>query len=395
VATPAAAIVATEPPVRFRPDVEGLRAVAVLLVVLYHASVPGVTGGYVGVDVFFVVSGFVITTLLLRERVDTGRVSLVGFYARRARRILPAATLVTLVTVIASYRFLGLLAGARVAEDAKWTALFAANIHFATEQTSYLASQQPPSTLEHMWSLGVEEQFYLVWPLLLMLTTFRAGSRRAVLLRCGAALCVVIAASFAYSLYATPLNGAVAFFSPLTRALELGAGALVATATPLLAGWSPRVAPWLGCFGLVGVVASGFVFDRNTAWPGSAVLLPTVATAMILMAGSVRRGAAAEVLLSRRPLPWLGQRSYSLYLWHWPVLIIAFERVGMPELPLAPTVALVGLALALTELTYRVVEHPIRSSLLLRRHPRAVVTGGLVAIGTTLFSLTLIQSAYA
>jgi len=143
----------------FRPDVQGLRAIAILLVVLFHAGVPGVSGGYIGVDVFFVISGFVITGVLLRERTERDSTSLPRFYARRVRRILPAASLVIVVTVVTAYHYLGTLTGHDTAIDGQWAAVFLANFHFAASQTNYLASQQPPSSLQNFWSLAVEEQF--------------------------------------------------------------------------------------------------------------------------------------------------------------------------------------------------------------------------------------------
>jgi peptidoglycan/LPS O-acetylase OafA/YrhL len=149
---------------RFRPDIEGLRAVAVLLVVFYHAGFNGLRGGYVGVDVFFVISGFVITGVLLRERQTSSRTSLLHFYGRRARRIIPAATVVIVVTVIATYAALGVVFGNQTAVDARWTAVFLANFHFASEGTNYLTAQLPPSPLLNFWSLAVEEQFYLFYP---------------------------------------------------------------------------------------------------------------------------------------------------------------------------------------------------------------------------------------
>ena len=149
---------------RFRPDVEGLRAVAVLLVVLYHADVPGISGGFVGVDVFFVISGFVITGLLLRERQSTDRTSILHFYARRCRRILPAATLVILAAVALSYLVLGVVTGANTAGDGRWAAIFLANFHFESIGTNYLLALRPPSPLQNFWSLSVEEQFYIVYP---------------------------------------------------------------------------------------------------------------------------------------------------------------------------------------------------------------------------------------
>ncbi|MGP0108670.1 MAG: acyltransferase family protein, partial [Acidimicrobiales bacterium] len=154
---------------KFRPDVEGLRAVAVGLVVLYHAGVPRLTGGYVGVDVFFVISGFVITGLLLRERSGTGRTSILGFYARRVRRILPAATLVIVATVAAAYVVLGVVSGNFVADDGRWAAVFLANFHFEAVGTNYLSASLPPSPLQNFWTLSVEEQFYVVFPTLFLL----------------------------------------------------------------------------------------------------------------------------------------------------------------------------------------------------------------------------------
>ena len=174
---------------RFRPDIQGLRAVAVLLVVLYHAGLHGLSGGYVGVDVFFVISGFVITGLLLRERGTSGRTSLIGFYGRRSRRIIPAATLVIIVTVMMTYSRVGVVFGNQTATDARWTAVFLANFHFASIGTNYLTAQLPPSPLQNFWSLAVEEQFYLVYPTLFLLV---AGIRTRVSVQTRLFVCLVI-----------------------------------------------------------------------------------------------------------------------------------------------------------------------------------------------------------
>src|SRR5664280_1602318 len=212
---------------KFRPDVEGLRAVAVLLVVLYHAGVPRLTGGFVGVDVFFVLSGFVITGVLLREHAASGKTRLSAFYGRRSRRILPAATLVIILTVLASYHWLGFITGDETAGVARTTSLFYANFHFIAAGTNYLASQQPPSALQNYWSLSVEEQFSLVYPALFFIAAFtlRHISLR---LKLTALLVAGIEDSFAWSLHQTSANSIAAFFSPFTRAWELALGALVA-----------------------------------------------------------------------------------------------------------------------------------------------------------------------
>ena len=210
---------------RFRPDVEGLRAVAVLLVVLYHAQVPGVSGGYVGVDVFFVISGFVITGVLLRERDETGGSSLLNFYARRLRRILPAATLVILATVVASYLLLGYVSGDSVANDGRWAAVFLSNLHFAKAGTNYLTSMLPPSPLQNYWSLSVEEQFYIVFPTLFLLAARirRFATHR---IRLALFLTAVVVASYGLSIVQTASSPTAAYFSPFTRAGNWPSGVL-------------------------------------------------------------------------------------------------------------------------------------------------------------------------
>ncbi len=343
---------------KFRPDIEGLRALAVGLVVLSHAGVRAVEGGYIGVDVFFVVSGFLITGLLVRERATTGTLSMAGFYARRARRILPAASLVLILTVLASYRWLGFVRGNVIAEDGKWAALFGANLRFASEGTQYLNLTAPPSPLQHYWSLAVEEQFYLVWPLL-FLAVATVAPRRSLAAKLAAVLVVVVAASFAWSIIQTESNAAWAFFSPLTRAWELALGSLLAVGEPWLRRLSPRIGPWLSWSGLAAVAAAAFVFDNSTAFPGYAAALPVVGTAMVVAGGSIAPGAGAERLLRLSPFQLLGKWSYSFYLWHWPVLIIAAQRAGH-SLPLSQNLALVVIALGLAIATHYIIENPVR-----------------------------------
>ena len=201
---------------RFRPDVQGLRAVAVTLVLLFHAHVPGMGGGYVGVDVFFVISGFVITGVLLRERTSTAKTSIARFYARRVRRIIPAATVVIVVAVVASYVVLGPLGGAQTAGDARWASFFLINVHFASTGTNYLASLRPPSVLQNYWSLAVEEQFYLVYPTIFLVVarlSLRSSLRRRLAIVLGAA----VVASFALSVVQTSSNQTAAYFSTFPR----------------------------------------------------------------------------------------------------------------------------------------------------------------------------------
>ena len=369
---------------RFRPDVEGLRAVAVLVVVLYHAGVPGLGGGFVGVDVFFVISGFVITGLLLRERESTGNTSVLGFYARRVRRILPAGTLVILVTVASSYLVLGSLLGNNVADDGRWAAVFLSNFHFESVGTNYLAAWLPPSPLQNYWSLSVEEQFYVVYPTLFLLVarlkTFTLRSRLAV------ALGVVALVSFGMSIAQTASHPLAAYFSPLTRAWELALGGLVALGTSWLRRMPSRIAVLLTWAGLAAIVWSAFLFKAQTSYPGWRVALPVVGAASIIAGGVAIPAAGAESLLGLQPFQWLGRRSYSLYLWHWPILIIAAERVGRTQLPVDQGIPLVLLALVFSMATYRVVENPVRHW---RLPAKQSVVRGLGVVFVTVAVLTV------
>ena len=317
---------------RFRPDVQGLRAVAVVLVVLFHAHVPTLTGGYVGVDVFFVISGFVITGVLLRERASTGSNSIVAFYGRRARRIIPAATLVIITAVIASYVVLGPLSGGQTAGDARWASVFLINVHFSHEGTNYLSSLLPPSVLQNYWSLAVEEQFYLVYPAVFVVV---AGLWRQRSLRCrlGLMLAIALAGSLAESVVMTSNDPNTAYFSTVPRIWELALGGLVAVGTVGLRRVPMPLASTASWLGLGLILVAAFVFTPATSYPGSAVILPVVGAALVIAGGVAEPDYGVEVLLRLRPFQWLGLISYSLYLWHWPILTMAAERRGGDSLP--------------------------------------------------------------
>ena len=368
---------------RFRPDIEGLRAVAVGLVLLFHGYGNPVTGGFLGVDVFFVISGFLITNLLLAEQIKKGRVSVPGFYARRVRRILPASALVVVCTVVATYHYLGFIGGNEIATDAKWTAVFMANIRFALVQTDYFGSQLPPSPLQHMWSLGVEEQFYLVWPsLFVLLLVIVGGLRHRNAL--AATLMFIIGASFAWSVVQTAANPTWAYFSPLTRAWELALGALVAVLAPVIGrlrtGWPTEL---MAAAGLIGIALSAFIIDPSTPYPGSAVAFPVVSTALVIASGCASVNTVVGRALSVRPMQWVGARSYSLYLWHWPLLIIAARYAG-DGLSIAQNTGLLVLAVIASALTYRLVENPVRRSQFLASRTRLTLGIGVALTVSTI-----------
>ena len=371
---------------RFRPDIEGMRAIAVGLVLLFHGYGKPFTGGFVGVDVFFVISGFLITSLLLHEQIKDGRISIGRFYARRVRRILPASALTVLATIVAAYYLLGFISGNEVASDAKWTAVFAANIHFALVGTDYLGSQLPPSPLQHMWSLGVEEQFYLIWPglFLLLAVIVRLSRRRNVLHVLAASLLVVIGASLAWSVIQTSSNATWAYFSPLTRAWELALGALIAVIGPTISRvpnrWVYQVAALLG---LAGIIVSALTLTPSMPYPGWAVTIPVVGTALLIGAGCGNPQTVIGRALSVRPMQWLGARSYSLYLWHWPILMIAAQYAGHHLSTWQNSGLLLG-AVAASAITFRLVENPVRNSRVLKSR-----TGLTLAIGVVLILLTI------
>jgi peptidoglycan/LPS O-acetylase OafA/YrhL len=364
----------------FRPDVEGLRAVAIAVVVLYHAGFPGLGGGYVGVDVFFVISGFVITGLLLRERAATGHTSILGFYARRCRRILPAATLVLLVTVAATYLVLGSVSGNSTADAARWAAVFLSNFHFTSLGANYFTAQGLPSPLQNYWSLSVEEQFYIVFPTF-FLVVMRARGGALPRQRLAVALGAIIGASYVLSIVLTRTHPNAAYFSPFTRAWELALGALVAVGTTWLKRVPRDVAAVMTWGGLAAIAGSVLAFKNHTPYPGSLVAVPVVGSALVIAGGVAVPRSGAERVLGLAPFRWLGKRSYSLYLWHWPVLVIAVEYSGKSRLPLRDSLALVLVAIVLSMASYRWVEGPVRHWRLPSRQT--------VALGVALVLLTV------
>jgi peptidoglycan/LPS O-acetylase OafA/YrhL len=373
--------------VAHRDDIQGLRAVAVLLVALGHAGVPFLRGGYVGVDVFFVLSGFLITGVLLTQFAERGCVSLAEFYARRARRILPAATLTLVVTVVAAHQLLNFVRAREAVWDSIWASLFGANIHFAREGSDYFEEGQPPSPVLHFWTLSVEEQFYLVWPSVVALALagtllgrrakrrrHRSGAASAAALR--RLLIVVLIgaiASLAWSIHYTGESPKAAYLSTFARAWELALGATLAIAAPTVMRLVKRRQVMLGWLGLAAIGCAAVLFSSSTAFPGVAALVPAVGAALVIASGVTaqesRRGAGR--VLSLAPFRYVGDRSYAFYLWHWPVLIIAVQYAGH-ELSLGVKLLLLAGAFGLSIASYGLFENPLRRM----RWPRPV--GGLM-----------------
>ncbi|WP_055474615.1 acyltransferase family protein [Gordonia sp. HS-NH1] len=348
------------------PVVQGLRAVAVLVVILDHVGMPGFPGGFIGVDVFFVISGYVITQMLLRRSTESRGAWFLGFYAARARRIVPAATLVIVLTVIATFEFTNFVRGARVLPDATAASLFLANVHFIETGSDYARLGADPSPLQHYWSLAVEEQFYLVWPALMIVAIGVAARTSRVTLRqlLFALLIVLAVAAYLYSIVLTPVNGTEAFFSPFTRAWELAVGCLLAVAGPWLMNAvadRPVVASALGWAGFAAIAWSVGALDGTDGFPGWVAVVPVFGTAAVLIAGMRSRGTVPVSVLGTRVLVYLGNISYSLYLVHWPLFTLTAARIGA-DFTLPMQLLLVGVTVVCAAVIYHAFENPIRRS---------------------------------
>ncbi len=376
---------------RYRPDLEGLRGVAILLVLLCHVRIPGAEAGFVGVDVFFVLSGFLITGLLVDEHERTGRIGLGAFYARRARRILPAAVLVLATTLLAARFVVSPLDLRRIADDGLAASLSLANMRFALDATDYFGPVDA-SPMLHFWSLAVEEQFYLLWPILLLTVARNEPPRLAM----AALATAVLAGSFILCSALTDTSSAWAYFSLPTRAWQLAAGGLLALSSPLLGRLPHAVAAAVGWLGAAVLGASLVAIGPTTAYPGLASLLPTLG-AVALIASGGGNGSPGSIALARAPLRWLGRISYSLYLWHWPILVLGPVALGLGVATdegagddLAIRVGLVVIAIVLAAATWALVEQPFRRGRLVpRSRGRGVALTGATALILVLASTAI------
>ncbi|MBX3103628.1 MAG: acyltransferase [Microbacteriaceae bacterium] len=367
----------------FMPHVQGLRAVAVLLVVLYHVWPGRISGGYVGVDVFFVISGFLITGQLSRELEKTGKIDLPSFWAKRVRRLLPAAITVLVFCALAVMFLLPLSSLLAETRGILASTFYVENWDLALGAVDYLASHDA-TTVQHYWSLSLEEQFYLIWPLLLLTATWIGAkffAARKWLPMASLAVIVVIASLLA-SIFYTNSNPAEAYFVTWTRLWEFGIGAILA----LLPRLRPRGA-WAsnltGYAGLAMVLAAGWFFDRETPFPGYTALLPVVGAALVIASDRAEHWWDIGRVLGGRPQRFTGDISYSLYLWHWPLIIIAPYVPGW-GLSGLHRIALIVICFVLAWLTKRFVEDPFRTlKVLTNRKPRFSYLGAIGMMGVS------------
>ncbi len=371
---------------RFRDDIQGVRALAILLVVAYHA-VPGwLPGGYIGVDVFFVVSGFLITGIVIAEVERTGRLSLLNFWARRARRLIPAALVMVSVTLAMATVLSSPFALALHARTATLAALYGSNVLYRTTNADYFAINSQPNLLLHTWSLSVEEQFYLCAAPLLALVAWGSMKRK---LRFRDALTVVLVlltvASFAASLSVAASNRVAAFYLLPTRFWELAVGALLTAQGDALAGVVSRLratrAGWTltaaACVALAAIIWVARTAGERTPHPGWITTVPVLATACVLLVGMGASRGMVTRWLGAAPLGAIGRLSYSWYLWHWPLLVLLGEAMGYPTA--AQRVATAVFSFGVAWLSYRWVEAPVHESARLAGWPRLSIAAALGA----------------
>ena len=351
------------------PQIQALRAFAAVLVVIYHAKIT--TGGYIGVDIFYVISGYLITGLLLRELERTGTISLRVFYLRRIKRLLPTSFFVLFVTGVVAWWLYPATMRADLSKDIAAAGIYISNYLFAFWQMDYQNLSAIPPVVIHYWSLAVEEQFYLFWPFIIY-ALFKRGGRKSV----GLGIAAISLISFLLSLYQTSVAPIWAFYSLPTRAWELGIGALLLY-IPSRIKFSQNYL-WIALALFIYGVAN---FRDNTPFPGTAALVPVLATA-IAIAAVHSWPRILNTIGNHRVVQWLGEISYPLYLWHWPILVIPMVFFGR-DLHIYERALCVLATLLFADLTHRYIEEPLRHATL---SPRTIVRGG---VGVTLISLTL------
>ena len=357
----------------FRPDIEGLRALAVGLVIAFHAELPFLRGGFVGVDVFFVLSGYLITSLLMQEISSSGTVNFARFYARRARRLLPAAITMVLVVCSAEAIIMNPVAQFKTLKAALATVLYSSNLYFAHLQVQYFFQHSATTNpLLHTWSLAVEEQFYLIWPVLLLLLarTIKSVRGRSI------ALTAISLASFVLCVWLTARNSTLAFFETPARVWEFGAGGLLVFMPERWLGGRRRLWSWLGGIGIIALTTSAELIHARM-FPGYIAAIPVVGTLLLLLAGVGAPESPAPRLLRTRPAQVIGRLSYSLYLWHWPVLVIGRQLIPKTSVPIRlGWIAVAGIVAAIT---CSMIESPIRLQPFLIA--RSGLTLGLAVLG--------------
>ena len=376
----------------FRPDIQGMRAIAVLLVLIFHVFPNTLPGGYVGVDVFFVISGFLITGILLRSAESQGGVSYLKFYERRARRLLPAASLALVASGVAAFFLLPETRWGNTGWEIIASAAYFENFFLYFKSLDYLAADYAPSPFQHYWSLSIEEQFYIFWPIIIGLIAWLAHRRgRKATVTLGLAFGVVFAVSLAISIYSTPRDGGT-YFLTQARAWELALGGLTALIRPHLT-LSAALSSLVRWLALIGILAAGLLYTTQTAFPGYTALLPTVSSALLLLTAHSQRWWDPSVILSLPPMRYVGDISYSLYLWHWPVVVFAAVTLG-ETFTLVEGAVLIGISIALAHFSKFLVEDRFRERPQGTGSAQSFIVCGLFVLASLVVAVGLIVPGY-
>ncbi len=349
---------------KYRSEIDGLRALAVTLVIFAHLGIAGFTGGYIGVDIFFVISGYLITSILIDEYQNnlvgakTGWISFRSFYLRRIKRIVPMAITVIVIALIYANLAYSQARFTQVKNDAIWASLFSANLHFMRESLNYFAQAQAVSPLQHYWSLAVEEQFYVVFPALFLLVARIKIKTTSWLILPIITVSLISTLSLAHAISASQTSSAQSYFSSFDRAYELGIGALVALSLFRFT-LKPFIGQLMSASGLLLIIWATISFDGGSHFPGWNALVPTIGTALILV--SETKSSKLTLVganLGRKSIAYVGKISYSMYLWHWLVIIIVKDQLTVSTL--TKNLIVIVSTVLLSILSYRFIEHPIR-----------------------------------
>ena len=371
-----------------------MRAIAVLLVLVFHVFPEWVSGGYIGVDVFFVISGFLICGLIIRET-ENSRFDVINFYSRRIRRLLPAATLVLVFTAIVTCFLLPKTRWADTGMEIIASSLYVENLFLHFQSINYLTTDKPPSPLQHFWSLSIEEQFYLIWPLLILFAlTVVKSSKISLRFFITVILILIFFASLIMSILTSYRDPATAYFVTYNRVWELALGGIIASILPYLTISSKLKLP-MSFLGIIMVLGAGLFFTKSTIFPGYLALIPTVGISLLLIAGTIQNSGSGlfdiiQRLLSLKPVIFIGDISYSLYLWHWPLIIFATAAFGSSWL-IGILVIIVSVLLAALSKVF--VEDPLRNHTFISSIKNAYFLGLFLTLASILSGLFLILAA--
>lgn len=362
----------------FRADIQGLRAIAIVLVVALHMDLQGFSAGYIGVDIFLVVSGYVITLSIQKKPAKQVFRNLAEFWRARFIRIFPAAALVIGVTVIASYFLSGKAFNDDLLDDARWATLYATNFQLINTGANYFIEGLDQSLLTHYWALAVEQQFYLIYPVLVFSITWLSSEKHRVIALRSLLVLVILGSSY-WSITQTIVDPVISYFSPVTRFWELALGGLLATFA------TTTRFKYAGYLGLAILIASMFVLDSQSSYPGYLAWLPAVGTGLLLW--------APLKPLEIAPLRYLGDISYSLYLWHFLWLVLPTQIENPITDPSFAWLFLIG-ALVCAVLTYHFFERPIHKSVSLRNDSYSALTVGIISLASAWLVIALVENLW-